>query len=155
MAIVRWKPRDNMIDFPLDVERTFDRMWRMLTSLTDFEDGYYYMTPAVDIKQTDKALIVEVAAPGFNEDEIEVSVHDGILTVSAQKQEESSKEEGDYILKERRAGRLYRKIHVGTEVDEEKATATSKNGILTIELPFSEKSQPKRIPVKAAAKSRN
>jgi HSP20 family protein len=88
--------------------------------------------------------------PGFNPDEVSVTVDQGILTIDAQHQEEKEKKEKNYIRQERFSGRLYRQIALGQDVKGDEAKATFATGVLTVTVPLAKRSEPRKIPVQAA-----
>lgn len=94
-----------------------------------------------DIKETDTGFEMEMDIPGFKKDEIEVSLDNGYLTVSAAKsldqdvQEENS---GRYIRKERYAGSCQRSFYVGENLTEEDIKGEFKHGILKLFVPKKE-----------------
>jgi HSP20 family protein len=88
--------------------------------------------------------------PGFNPDEVSVTVDQGILTIDAQHREEKEKKENNYVRQERFTDRLYRQIALGQDVKGDEAKATFANGVLTVSVPLAKRSEPKKIPVQAA-----
>ena len=106
---------------------------------------------ALDIAENEDNLTVEASLPGINPDDVEISVHDGVLTIKAEVQhEEEKEEEGKYYLRERRSGAFQRAVRLPLEVNAEAAEATFHNGVLTLTLPKVEEAKPKKIAVKAA-----
>ena len=82
-------------------------------------------------------------------DDIEVTVHDGILTLAAETKSEESDESGRVLRRERRYGKYARSLNVGTEVDEESVSAEYRDGVLTITIPKAAKVLPRKIAVDA------
>jgi len=93
---------------------------------------------AVDVYETDDAVIVKAALPGVPEENIEIEERDGVLMIRAQSEEESEYRDRGWIRRERRYGAWQRALRLPTSVKADKATASLKNGILTIELPKQE-----------------
>ena len=91
-----------------------------------------------DIKEKKDSYELEVDLPGFTKDEINASIEDGYLTISAAKgldKDEKEKESGRYIRKERYAGACSRSFYVGKYVTEEDIHAKFENGILKLSVP--------------------
>ena len=105
--------------------------------------------PSVEISDTDKEIKVTAEVPGLEEKDIEVLLHDGVLTLKGEKRSES--EDKDRRFFERYYGRFERRIPLGVEVKEDHVEATFRNGVLTVSLPKTEKaqSQVKRIAIKS------
>ncbi|MFX1674976.1 Hsp20/alpha crystallin family protein [Paraburkholderia sp. A2WS-5] len=108
--------------------------------------------PAVDIAETDKAYEIVAELPGLDENDIEVKLANGGLTIKGKKQEEKEEKKKDYYLHERRFGAFERYFQMPEGVDREKIEASFKKGVLTVTLPKTAEARKaeKKIPVKAA-----
>ncbi|MDO5348841.1 MAG: Hsp20/alpha crystallin family protein [Lachnospiraceae bacterium] len=94
-----------------------------------------------DIKELDNGYELEIDLPGFKKDEVQVSLENGNLTVSAAKgldQDEQEKSSGRYIRRERYAGACERSFYVGEEVEHEDIKAEFNHGILKLFVPKKE-----------------
>jgi len=102
-----------------------------------------------DVRETDDAYRIEAELPGVVEDGIDVSVTDGMLTISGEKKEESKEDREDYHLTERHYGSVKRTFPVPDTVDLSKAEASFKNGVLNVTLPKKAlvKAKAKKIPI--------
>lgn len=104
-----------------------------------------------DIKETDKDYQLSIEMPGFKKDEIKVSLENGYLTVSAEKNEteEESKEKDSakYLRRECRVS-CQRSYYVGEQVQEESVKAKYENGMLHLTVP---KEEPKKIASRSIA----
>ncbi len=88
-----------------------------------------------DVRETDAAYIVEMDLPGFNKNDVQVTLENGYLTVAAEKHEENEeKKEGKYIRKERYVGNCQRSFYVGEDVTEEDIKAAFKEGVLSLDI---------------------
>ena len=99
-----------------------------------------------DIRETDTAYELEMDLPGFKKDEIQVSLEDGYLTVSAAKgldQDEQEKKTGKYIRRERYAGACQRSFYVGENISQDDISAEFKHGILKLSIPKKEPAEEK------------
>jgi HSP20 family protein len=103
-------------------------------------------TPVLDLYQNNDNIIAVVELPGMRKEDIEVSLHDGMLTIAGERK--SPTEEGHQAERsERYVGKFRRSISLPTRVDASKVNATYKDGILTITLPKAEEAKPKQIQV--------
>ena len=91
--------------------------------------------PQLEIEQKDDQIRVVAELPGVKEDDIDLTVEDGMLTLSGEKRSER-KEEGGYS--ERSYGRFERRISLPSNIDEDKCSADFRDGVLTITIPRSE-----------------
>ncbi len=110
-----------------------------------FDDGFFSRKERnlmkTDIKEMKDKYIVEVDLPGFEKKNIDLSLDNGYLKISAKTEKnEEKKEHEKYLHQERFYGECSRSFYVGDEVKETDIKAEFKNGILTVELPKKEES---------------
>ena len=107
--------------------------------------------PAVDVTETEKGYKVVAELPGMDENNIEVKITNGMLTIKGEKQEEKEEEKQDYYLRERSFGSFERTFPVPDGVELDKVDASFKKGVLTVTLPKTAGAQKteKKITVKA------
>jgi len=103
-------------------------------------------TPALDLYQNRDNIVAVVELPGMRKEDIEISLHDGTLTIAGERKDESSNREKSE-RSERFIGKFRRSIGLPTRVDSAKVNATYKDGILTVTLPKAEDAKPKQIQV--------
>jgi HSP20 family protein len=108
-------------------------------------------SPRCDISETDAEVIVHAELPGVAAEDMNVTVHDGTLTVSGEKRTETKKEDGNGYT-ERFFGSFERRLTIPANVDEERIEANLKDGILEVHMPKVAKAepQPRKIEVRAA-----
>lgn len=90
-----------------------------------------------DVKDMGGEYLVEAEIPGISKDKINLDVHDGILTISADEDVEQKEEKNDYIYRERRWGHVSRSFALDS-VDENGIKAEYKDGVLSVHLPKAE-----------------
>lgn len=127
-----------------DVFRGFDGRFPALGSLPSFSAW-----PNVEISETDKEIKVSAEIPGLEEKDVEIFISDGVLTLKGEKR--SEQEDKDKQFSERYYGHFERRIPLGVEIEEDKAEAQFRNGVLSIILPKSQRAQSsvKRIAIKS------
>lgn len=92
-----------------------------------------------DIKEKKDKYIIDIDLPGYEKENIKMSIEDGYLTVNASTNtEKEDKEEGKFVRKERYMGSCSRSFYVGDAVENEDIKASFKNGTLKIEIPKKE-----------------
>lgn len=126
-----------------DVEQTF-RSWPAWRSAPSF------VTPSVEVSETDEELRISAELPGLTEKDVEVSVDNDILLIRGEKKQEREEKKRSYHLVERAYGRFEREIPLPAGLDLEKVEAKFKNGVLTVVLPktLEARSQRRVVPVK-------
>lgn len=107
--------------------------------------------PPVNVREDEDALYVEAELPGLTRDEIQLSVENGVLTITGEKREERTegKTEGEVHLFERRYGRFERRLTLPTNVDADKIRARYENGVLIVTLRKTEEAKPRQIQIEA------
>ena len=137
-----WSSFDRLASFRDEVNRLFDVSWPSRD--TGLFSGW---SPALDVSDDKDTLVVKVEVPGMKKEDINLSLHDGVLTISGERKHESKKQEGSSFRSERYFGKFHRSVTLPTAVDANKVNASYKDGILTVELPKAEEAKPKQIAV--------
>lgn len=141
MTLVRWSPFRELEEMQRNLSRILDD-----ASFGATETGQWL--PAVDIRETDDALLVEAELPGIDKKDVNVEVKDGVLTISGERKFEKDVKEENVHRIERSYGRFVRSFSLPTNVDTDKVEATMKDGVLSVRLPKKESAKPKAITVK-------
>jgi HSP20 family protein len=138
-AVDRWSNlRDELNSFfELPVWSSFARTGQLFTG----------WSPALDLYQSNDNVIAVVELPGMRKEDIEISLHDGTLTISGERKRENSSNGDKAERTERYVGTFRRSIALPTRVDAGKVSATYRDGILTVTLPKAEEVKPKQIQV--------
>ncbi|WP_313691951.1 Hsp20/alpha crystallin family protein [Halorarum halobium] len=132
-------PRRSPFDAFEDIESVFDRMNEELEELSRQFEGEFVGDVDVDVAETDDEVVVVADLPGFETDEIDVTVAGRELTLSAEREEE--REESDeaderrYHRRERTRSRVTRRLRLPEDVVEEDADAEYTSGVLTVTFP--------------------
>lgn len=96
--------------------------------------------PAVNIKETDKTYEVELAVPGYDKKDFNISVDNGLLTVSAEKREEKEQKQDNYTRREFGFTSFSRAFNLPVNTNDEDVQARYEDGIL--KLTISKKEEP-------------
>ena len=104
-------------------------------------------TPATNLVETDEAYEVSLELPGFDREDIEVTVDQGVLSISGERTEEFEGEERTYHLRERSVGRFNRSFSLPSSVSAESVSAKFQNGVLRVNLPKQEEARTRKIEV--------
>lgn len=125
---------DPFVTFRREMDRMFDDFFGGGT-LRPAHAGWQPLTPAVDIDETDKEMVITAELPGVSDKDVEVSLAGDILTIKGEKKAEREEKNGDATYMERRFGSFSRSMRLPFEVKDEKVDAKFKDGVLTIHLP--------------------
>lgn len=102
---------------------------------------------ALDVSESDSEVIVRASLPGFAKENVEVEVHDGVLSVKATREEEHEENNERYYRRERRSGSVSRRIALPGAVDNSRALATLRDGVLEVRVARSSEAMPKRLSI--------
>jgi HSP20 family protein len=95
----------------------------------------FTLTPHVDVRETDKEIVVEAELPGIDQKDISLALQDGVLTIRGEKKHEHDEEKENYRMMERRYGSFQRSLRLPDTVDEDRVEASFDNGVLKVSLP--------------------
>lgn len=145
MPIVRWDPFRELVELRDEIGRwfegTLDRERR--------ERKTAAWAPDVDIKETDKEILVRADLPGMRQEDIDVSIDENQLVIKGERKMEKEEKEKDYVRVERSYGSFYRSFSLGTPIKEDQVKATYKDGVLEVVLPKAEVKKAKKIQITA------
>ena len=105
---------------------------------TDYMPRANSTAPAINVKETDKAYIVELAAPGMKKEDFNVHINDeGNLIVKMEKKQENKEEDKSarYLRREFSYSKFEQTLLLPDDVKKEDITARVEHGVLTVELP--------------------
>jgi len=111
------------------------------------------LAPVMDVQETAKDLRITAELPGISEDNVEIAISDGYLTIKGDKLEEKAEgeEAGQYYRRERSFGSFHRALALPDAADGEKTEASFKNGVLEIRIPKKEQAnKTHKVKIKAA-----
>lgn len=120
----------------------FDRLWPEWR-----RDMGEEWTPTVDLFEKEGNYHLKAEIPGFNKDDISVTVSDGVVTLTGKKESSHEEKTDAYHVKEMQSGTFTRSFRLPEEIEDEKIEATYKDGILSVIMPKKEGSKAKKIEV--------
>ena len=134
-----WRPHNELLRWSRDLDTFFNRGWNNGEGVS--------LSPEVDIEEAEKQFLITAALPGVEEENIDITVKDGVLTISSHREESKEEKTEGTILRERSYGSFQRSFRLGRNVNSEKIEASYKNGVLSVVLPKAEEVKPRQIPV--------
>jgi HSP20 family protein len=152
MNIIKWqRPRlenwtnfGRLSDLREEIDRLFESPLNELTRTSQLLSGW---TPALDVYEERDHFTVKAELPGMKKEDIEVSFHDGSLSISGERKTETKHEDAEVYRSERFFGRFHRTVSLPAAVAADKVKASYKDGVLSITLPKTEEAKPKHIDV--------
>jgi HSP20 family protein len=141
----QWPTLDRWSNLRDELNSFFDMpFWSGLGRTDQLFTGW---SPALDLYESGDHFVAVVELPGMRKEDIEISLHDGTLTISGERKREGNNNGEAAQRTERYVGTFRRSISLPTRVDPGKVTATYKDGILKVTLPKAEEAKPKQIAV--------
>jgi HSP20 family protein len=140
-----------------ELERFFDRMsrqfedatrsWEAENPLSRWSGGAESEAMSVDLVDRDGEFVATVDLPGFDREDVEVSVTDHRLRIAAERETVHDEDEERFLRHERQHAATHRSIRLPEAVDTEGVTAKMRNGVLTVTLPKMEATNARTIDI--------
>ncbi len=134
-------------DVNFDFEREIDTMFGDILNTRVIEPARR-PSPSLDVAEQDNETIVVAELPGVRKEDVKVSVHDGVLTISGERKAHQLPEKSAWVRNEISTGQFSRSIQLPHEVQMNGISAELTNGVLRIVLPKAEEARPREIQVK-------
>lgn len=142
MVLRRWEPFREL----RSLEDTINRMWRGAGGDAAHPSIAGWSVP-LDVVRQDEGITVHASLPGVDQEHIDVSVEDSILTIAAATHSDIEHKQGEYLVRERRSGSFHRALRLPDTVDTDLIKPVYKNGVLTITIPRAESRKARKLPV--------
>jgi HSP20 family protein len=131
--------------FQREMDRLFEDFGRGLERFNLAE-----LNPRMDLAETEKDIELTVELPGMEPGDVDISVDDGVLTVSGQKRAETERKDKAWQLVERSYGAFSRSVRLPAGVETDKVSADMSKGVLKIVVPKPASAQSTHIAIKSA-----
>jgi HSP20 family protein len=145
MAIVRWDPAREVDSLQSEVNRLFDTFFGGRPS----NGTLRRWVPAMDLVETEDHLVLKADLPGLEQDDVNIEVKDGVLTVSGERKAEHEERTDGYYRVERAFGGFSRSLSLPEHVDAESIDASFDKGVLEVRIPKPEERKPHRVEISA------
>ena len=152
MNLLRWQ-RPELSNWPSfgrlsslrdEIDRLFEGPLTEFARTSRLLSGW---TPALDLSEDKDNFVVKVEVPGMKKEDIDVTLHEGALSISGERKSDEKFEDAEVYRSERFYGRFHRTISLPASVAVDKIKAQYKDGVLTVTLPKTEEAKPKQINV--------
>lgn len=144
MAVVRWDPWGELAALQRDVGELFQRTGPEARRSTGG------LVPPIDAFRTDEGLVVRIELPGMTTEDVDVSVDDGVLTVSGERRLDAGVAEDAWVRRERPIGSFQRSFSLAEGTDAAKITASFEHGLLELHIPHPPERRPHRVQIGSA-----
>lgn len=147
-GLIPWRERKELDTFKREIDRIFDRFLSWSPFEREVSELAWY--PSVDVSETPTDVIVKAEIPGVDPKDIEVTICGDSLTIKGERKKEEEQKDENYHRIERSYGAFARTLKLPVEVDQDKAEAIYKDGILKLTLPKVKPEPAKKIEIKTA-----
>jgi HSP20 family protein len=137
-----WSPYNNLRDH---INRLFDLSFQSRPA-----ESFGDWAPTLDAFEDKDKYLVSVEVPGMKKEDIDVTVHDGVLTVSGERKSEKDVKDGTVHRTERFYGKFSRSVSLPSAVKADKVAASYRDGVLMVEIPKAEEAKPRQIDIKVS-----
>jgi HSP20 family protein len=143
-GLLNWLPFEQLAHVREEMNRLFESPLGDAVQSPDLFGGW---TPAVDLYEDNDHLIVRAELPGMSKESIDISLHEGVLTLAGERKAEDLPAGSEAYRSERFYGRFQRTLDLPKPVEADRVSAHYRDGILTITLPKTEEAKPRQIEV--------
>jgi HSP20 family protein len=147
MSISRYEPWDVLNQLHRQINRAFDS--QHATNGMDDSSATADWVPQTDVAEYKDRWVLRFDVPGVNAGAIDITLEQGVLTISGEREKESVEAAADRRRVERPQGRFHRRFTLPDTVDAANVRASGRNGVLEVTIPKQPKAQPRRIEVAA------
>jgi HSP20 family protein len=141
-----WSSLDQLMSLQNELNRL---MWFPFGELPRRPEFFSGWIPPLDFHEDKDNFVVKIELPGMKKEAIEISLHDGALTISGERSPAPEYRDVETFRAERFQGRFHRTLSLPKPVVPEQVKATYSNGVLTVALPKAEEAKPRQIVVQA------
>lgn len=131
-----------------ELEEAMDRMFSGAPAARG--NGLRTWAPGFDLHETADAYVIEADLPGLKQNDIDITVEQGIITIKGERKYEEKQKEGGYRRIERGYGTFQRAFRLPQNVDAEKVEARFTDGVLSVTVPKPAEAKPRQIEVKVS-----
>jgi HSP20 family protein len=127
-------PFRGFYDMQSEMNRLFEEMFGNLARTGTRQRGELpsQWAPALDVLQEDGDIVVRAELPGVKQEDVDITLQNGVLTISGERKAEEQREGSGYYVRERRYGSFRRSMTLPEGVDESKIRARFEDGVLEV-----------------------
>jgi HSP20 family protein len=147
----RWDPMREMMSMRSQMDRVLNDWLTTAGGWREGESGGMHHL-LLDVSESDEAYNVCASIPGIKPEDLNISVQNNTLTIQGETKQEQDREGEQWHLRERRYGQFQRTITLPTNIEPDQIGAEYTDGVLTLTLPKSRESMPRKINVRSGSR---
>ena len=144
MTLVRWDPTRELDSLQSDMNRLFDGFFGGRTSNGI---GNRRWIPAMDLVESADHLVLRADLPGMDEEDLEIEIKNGVLTVAGERKAEKESSDEGYYRVERSFGSFSRSLSLPEGIDADGVKASFDRGVLEVRVPKPAETKPHRVQI--------
>jgi len=137
-------PNEQLCQLRDEIDRLFEVPLAGFSRMGELFNGW---APPLDLAEDKDNLVATVEIPGIDKKNLDVSVHEGVLSIAGERAGTEERQTAEAHRRERVFGRFHRSISLPKPVKVESIKATYRDGILTVTMPKTEEAKPRLIEV--------
>ena len=147
MAITRWNPNTDLTNYRTAWDQLFNDFFNTTPSMTGFLNTPSVGLVPLNIAEEGDKLVVTAPVPGVKPQDIDIKLHDNVLTISGETNFEQEEKQTNYLLKENRYTSFARSVMLPYPIAQNQVQADVTDGVLCVILPKTEAAKAQKIPV--------
>jgi HSP20 family protein len=147
MSLDKWSPLKELEDMRRDMDRLFDEFTKPARRRRIWPKSEGPVIPGLDLYDRKNEIVIKVELPGVSREDVDLTITRDTLALKGEIKRDDEVQDEDYYISERMFGNFSRTITLPFDVENEKAQATMKNGVLEIVIPKREEAKPKEIKI--------
>ena len=148
MSLIHWEPARELASLQGEMNRLFNTFFDTPGD-QDHPGAAGRWIPAMDLVEDGEHFVLRADLPGMGEDDVNVEVDGGVLSISGERKHERSSSNGGYYRLERATGTFRRTLTLPADVDADAITATFEKGVLELRIPKPAQPEPHRVQISA------
>jgi HSP20 family protein len=145
MTIVRWEPLRELSSLQSEMNRLFNTAFDAPSGSSG--TALRRWVPAMDLVESGDQFVLRADLPGMSEEDIQIELEDGTLTVSGERKAEHTESKDGYHRVERAFGSFSRSLTLPEGIDAEAVSASFDKGVLEVQIPKPEERKPRKISI--------
>lgn len=144
--VLRFSPRADLSRMQRDFDHIFSNFFPTFGTDGARAEPVAW-NPRIDVVETPDAFELAVDVPGVRKDDIEIKLHEGVLSISGERAARDVSENENVIRFERHTGRFFRSFALPSKINPKNIDARFENGVLLVTVPKLEETKPRKIKI--------
>jgi HSP20 family protein len=154
MALVRWEPVRELNTIQNDMNRFFNTFFEAPNPANGGAPPLRRWIPSMDLVETADDFVLRADLPGMSEQDVNIELKDGVLTISGERKAEHEERKEGYYRVERSSGAFSRSLTLPEGVNPEAVRASFDRGVLEVRIPKPEERKPRKVAISVGGQER-